>query len=442
MRPSPGLVRELGLRDVVLFNVAAVVSIRWIATAARIGAGSLSLWIGAAVLFFVPLALAVARLNERFPREGGLYAWTGITFGEWHGFLCGWLYWLSNLFYLPNLLLAGIGIAFHTAGERYAGLAESHAVMTPVCLAVLWGTLLVNLVGVRAGKWTHNAGAAATCLAGAGILIAGILVYAKGLGATTLHAAPEWRWESLNYWSQIAFAFGGLELGANLSGEIRDSGRTVRRAAWISAAMISALYVAGTFAVLALLPSGQVSIVTGLAQAAQSAARRLGQAWLAPVLAGLVAIGVMGQFGAWLGGSARLAFSIGLDRYLPESFGRLHPRWKTPHVALLWQGAACSVALLALSAGENLRAAYQLLVDMTVITYFIPFLYLFAAAWRQGHRWSAASGALVTLVGIACSFVPPEGTRSVWLFEAKLAASCGVLAGLAAVVFRRGARDR
>jgi len=74
----------------VLFNVAAVVSIRWLATAAHIGPGSLGLWAGAAVFFFVPLALAVAGLNEKFPCEGGIYTWTGISFGQWHGFLCGW----------------------------------------------------------------------------------------------------------------------------------------------------------------------------------------------------------------------------------------------------------------------------------------------------------------------------------------------------------------
>ena len=429
--------RELGLRDVVLFNVAAVLSIRWIATAARIGPGSLTLWVGAAVLFFVPLALVVARLNELFPEEGGMYAWTGIAFGEWHGFLCGWIYWLSNLFYFPNLLLAGVGIALYTAGEHYAGVAENRAVMTTACLAVLWWALLTNVVGLKVGKWTQNAGAAATYLAGAGIIVAGVAAWAKGGGATPLHLMPEWKWDSFNYWSQIAFAFGGLELGAMLSGEIRDSEQTVRRAAWISASLIAAFYIAGTLAILALLRPEQVSIVTGLAQAGQAAGQQFGLPSLTPVLAGLVAIGVMGQFGAWVGGSARLAFTIGLDRYLPESFGRLHPRWKTPHVALLWQGLACTLVLLLLQIGESLRTAYQLLVDMTVITYFIPFLYLFATAWKYGQRWSAASGTLVTAAGIVCTFVPPEGTQSVWLFEAKLLVSCAVLVGLAAMVYGR-----
>jgi amino acid transporter len=439
---APKLARELGLRDLVLFNVAAVVSIRWLTTAARIGPGSLWLWAGAALLFFVPLALAVARLNERYPEEGGIYAWTGASFGDWHGFLCGWCYWISNLFYFPNLLLSGIGIAFFTFGERGAALADDPPAMAAACLLVLWTALMTNIVGLRVGKWTQNAGAAATCAAGGLLMLAGATALFSGQHATLLLSAPEWKWASLNYWPQIAFAFGGLELGAIMSGEIRDPQRTVRRAAWISGILVAALYMLGTTSILVLVPADEIHIVTGLGQAAQAAAARSGIEWAGPALAALVAVGLLGQFGAWFSGNARVAFVIGLDRYLPQSFGRVHPRWKTPHYALLAQGVVCTGFLILLAAGENLKAAYQLLVDMMVVTYFIPFLYLFAAAWRNGQRAIALAGAMVTIAGIAFSFAPPEDAASVWLFEAKLAGSCIATVATARWLFGRAGRLR
>ena len=150
----------------------------------------------------------------------------------------------------------------------------------------------------------------------------------------------------------------------------------------------------------------------------------------------------MGQFGAWIGGSARLAFSIGIDRYLPESFGTLHPRWHTPHVALLTMGIASTVFLVLMQFGETLRTGYQLLVDMTVVSYFIPFVYLFAAAWKHGYRWSALSGMVVSLAGIGFSFVPPGGTQSVWLFELKMLGSTAALTGTGWLFFVRGRRKR
>jgi amino acid transporter len=423
----------MGLRDLVLFNIAAVVSIRWLATAAHIGPGSLALWAGAAVFFFVPLARAVAHLTEWLPEEGGVYVWTRHSFGEWHGFVCGWCYWLSNVFYFPNLLVSGVGIALYTAA-----VAEDRLVVIAVSLAVLVAALVANLLGLRVGKWLQNVGAPATCAAGAGLIALGALVLARGGAAGRVGALPDWNWNSLNFWSQIAFAFGGLELGAILAGEIRDPRRTVRRAAWISGLVIAGFYILGTMAILTLLPPGRINVVTGLGQAAEAAAGRLGLAWVAPALALLILLGFAGQFGAWMGGGARLAFVIGLERYLPAAFSRLHPRWGTPHVALYTQAAACAFFLVAMQLGENLRTGYQLLVDMTVITYFIPFLYLFAAVWKRGRRWIGASGFAVTAAGVAFSFVPPAGASSAWLYEAKLVASCAVLLLVGRAFFVRG----
>ncbi len=426
---APALARELGVRDLALFNIAAVLSIRWLSTAAHIGPGSLTLWAGAALLFFIPLALAVNGLHDRYPEEGGIYAWTGHAFGEWHGFLCGWCYWTSNLFYFPNLLLSGIGISLFTLGPRYSAQADNPWLVTSFSLTVLWLALITNLVGLRVGKWTQNLGASSTCLAGLILLILGAAAYLKHGSATPIHIAPQWNWNTINFWPQIAFAFGGLELGAILSGEIRDPLRTVRRAAWISSAVIATFYMLGTLSILALIPPQDVNIITGLAQAGEAAGSRFGLLWIAPLLAALVAFGIMGQFGAWIGGSARLASTIGVDRYLPASFARIHPRWRTPHIALLSQGVACTVFLLLMQAGESLRTGYQLLVDMTVISYFIPFLYLFAAAWKHGQRLPAAAGFLVTTAGIAFSFVPPGGVSSVAVFELKLLGSCVILIG-------------
>jgi len=95
----PELPRTLTLRDLVLLNVVAVLSIRWLATSAAAGPSSLVLWVCAALFFFIPQGLAVADLSARFPDEGGIYRWTKRAFGEGHGFLCGWCYWINNVLY-------------------------------------------------------------------------------------------------------------------------------------------------------------------------------------------------------------------------------------------------------------------------------------------------------------------------------------------------------
>jgi amino acid transporter len=116
----------------------------------------------------------------------------------------------------------------------------------------------------------------------------------------------------------------------------------------------------------------------------------------------------------------------------PPAFGKIHPRWNTPHVSILTLGLLASVLLIVMQIGDTVRAAYDTIVSLMVIVGFIPFVYIFVyifgSAWNAGHRWSAASGWGVTLLAILCTCVPPGGITHVWIFEGKLA--IGTLAGI------------
>src|ERR1044072_1968318 len=132
--PPPELPRTLTLRDLVLLNIVAVLSIRWLATSAAAGPSSLVLWVCAALFFFVPQGLAVAALSARFPDEGGIYAWTKRAFGEGHGFLCGWCYWINNILYYPNLLMSTAVVGTYVVGQGETGLADNWHYVLPATL--------------------------------------------------------------------------------------------------------------------------------------------------------------------------------------------------------------------------------------------------------------------------------------------------------------------
>ena len=137
---------------------------------------------------------------------------------------------------------------------------------------------------------------------------------------------------------------------------------------------------------------------------------------------------------------SRLPFAAGVDGLLPAAFARVHPRWGTPHICILVFGAVASFLLLAMQLGDSMRAAYQSLVSLMVLTGFLPFLYIFGGAWKAGKRISALSGAAVTVLAIVCSVVPTADMANVWLFEAKIA--LGTLAAIASgwLLFRRANR--
>jgi len=100
--------RELRFWDLVFINISAVAGVRWLATAAHAGPGSITLWLLATVTFFIPSALVVSALSERFPQEGGFYVWIKHAFGDWSAFLSAWFYFVSNILYFPAMLLAGV----------------------------------------------------------------------------------------------------------------------------------------------------------------------------------------------------------------------------------------------------------------------------------------------------------------------------------------------
>ena len=106
---------------------------------------------------------------------------------------------------------------------------------------------------------------------------------------------------------------------------------------------------------------------------------------------------------------------------LPAAFGKIHPRWNTPHVAILSLGAVATLLLIACQAGDTIKTAYRTIVDLTVIVGFLPYLYIFASAWKAGKRFSAIAGSALSLLAIACSIVPPPEVTKVALFEGKLA---------------------
>src|SRR5438309_10104534 len=352
---SQQLPRVMRLRDVVLFNISAIVGLRWLTTAAsQFGLASLGLWLLAMVVFFLPSALAVRELADIDPGAGGIYRWVRRAFGPLHGFVAGWGYWVNNLFYFPSLLVATAAIAAYAAGPRFVRLSDDNLFIGALSLAGLWLAVGMNVVGLRIGKRLQNLGGYGTWLpALIFVLLAAWSLAAHG-SATPFAlrglVPAKLGLPSINLFATMTFAFAGLELAPTLGDEIHDAAATLRRGIVISGFGIVAMYVLGTAAMLVALPAETVSITNGVPQATAALTQRLGAPWLAPVagvVAILLALGNLGGVGAWLAGSARLPFVAGLDGALPAAFGRIHPRWQTPYVGLLVQGALGTLFVVA-----------------------------------------------------------------------------------------------
>ena len=461
---KPKLPRVMGFWDVLLFNIVTVLGPRWIAAAAHNGTSSMSLWVLAAFLFFVPTALVIAELSTRFPQEGGLYAWSKDAFGEFHGFVAGWTYWIYTLFYFPALLFASAAMAAYIGGIGYAPLAQNRSFLLAGSFALFFVAVYMNIIGLRVGKWLQNVGAVSTFVPLVMLIVAAMFVWQR-FGSVThftwSNMQPHWDWDTVNFWPQIAFAFSGLELVSSMSEEVKNPRRTFPRAILGSGIVIAVIYIAGTVAVLSLMSAVNVDPKSGVFQALTIASATLKISALGIIAAMLVTVGNAGGVGSTVAGISRVPFAVGVDRYLPPAFAKVHPKWETPHISILVQAGISGAILLLSQISETTVSAYQFLVDATNILYFIPFLYMYAAViklyYRPDREHSTAAlipggkagvwlvgglGFVIVLASIILSMIPPGETANKWAFEVKLIGGTGFSLLLGVMLFVRGARSK
>jgi len=452
--------RAMGFLDLMLFYVVTGVSLRWIATAASAGPSAVIIWFGAWLTFYTPLALSVIELSSRYPQQGGLYVWSKRAFGDFPGFLCAWIYWTSNLPYFPAVLYFAGSNFLYMRGERWNYLSGDVNFYIIFSIATLSVITIMNVIGLDVGKWLHNVGALAMWLPVVIILVMGFIAWRRFGSATPFNAAtmiPSTHFKDMIFWSTLTFAFGGCETASFMAEEIKNTRRTIPFALFTGGLVVTFCYVLGTVGVLLALPRDQVSNLQGLMPAITRTTGRVGFFWIIPVAAGLIALSNLGAAGAYLAAVARLPFVAGIDRFLPPVFGKLHPRWGTPYVALILQ-ALCGVLFIFLGqAGTTVKGAYDVLVSLGVITYFLPYLFLFAAMFRLQREPAGPDvirvpggkpvalllsvvGFTTALLTIALSFIPSPGETNPTLAVIKVTGGTVVLLAIGAILYWVGKR--
>jgi glutamate:GABA antiporter len=457
--------REMGFWDVLLFNIAAVLGPRWIAAAAHNGSSSLSLWVLAAVFFFLPTALVITELSTRFPSEGGLYIWTREAFGDFHGFVAGWAYWVYSFFYFPGLLVASTAMGAYIGGIGHSHLANDRMFLLAGSLLLLAVAVGLNIVGLNIGKWLQNAGGVGTYAPLLILVAVALAVYARHgsqVHVTWRSTLPVWDFDTVNFWSQIAFAFTGMELVCAMSEEVRDPRRTFPRAILGSGVLIAIMYILGTLATMVLVTPANVDPKSGVFQSITSGSHLLGIGFVGVLAALLVTVGNAGGVGTTVAGVARVPFAVGIDSYLPAFFGKIHPRWRTPYISILIQAGISATILIVAQVSETVNGAYQVLVDAAIILYFLPFLYMYAAAIKLSYRrdrlespeavlipggragvWATGTlGFLICLLSMALSMIPPGETANKAVFELKLIGGTGIAILVGLVLYWRAKKAR
>ncbi|MCD4786430.1 MAG: APC family permease [Candidatus Eremiobacteraeota bacterium] len=450
------LKRSMGLSDLVMFNIVAIVGLRWVAIAAGNGPQSIFLWFVAFLLFFIPSAFIVMELSSRFPQEGGIYVWTRQAFGEFDAYMCGFCYWVNNLIYYPSLLIFLSGIFLYVAGTKFLHLDNNPVYAVIFSLIALWFVVIMNMVGLKTGKWIQNLGSLGSWIPALFLIVAGVVAYFTSGSANTFsgNLIPDFKSILvIAVISKLCFGFAGFELQSCMGEEIEKPRINIPRAIIISGIVITVIYILGTTSLLVILPSKDINIISGVIQVIAKVGEKVGILWITPILAFLITLGGLGGCGACLSATARIPFVIGIDRYLPEWIGRVHPKWGTPANAILVQGIFSTVFIL-MALGGNLKDSYLALLDATIVLYFIPYIYMFLSFIvikmkdkKSGKKspgidklqdvsdnqdekpagkqfdfplWLGVLGLITTVGAILLAIAPPPDMKNVGLYELKV----------------------
>ena len=447
----PHLKRVLGRWDLVLLFVVAVFNLNVVPSIAANGGVTIWLWIISVLLFFWPQGIAVIELSHRYPGEGGVYLWAKEEFGDFNGFLSGWCYWTNQMLYVPTVMLYFVGVSVYVLGPGHEWLADSKIFALITSLALLALITVLNIAGLGVGKWINNVGAIGTGVAAAVLVGLGIVVWVRfhaQLSAVDFHVPADYR-SVLNSFGVICFGLVGLELASVMGDEIQDPVRTMPGAVAWGGVISGVLYIATTLTLLVAIGKNDISILQGIVQAVGHMAQRVGIGSITIPFAVMLSLAIAGIGSAWTGGAARIPFVAGLDSYMPAWMGKIHPKYATPHAALIVQFVVSAILVVFnFAGGEKVQGAFQRMLSLAVVLQLVPFLYMFAAlvkfGWtgdtsgRYGRGVLLASGLagfVTTFLGIALVFFPAQQITSLFSYEVWMFGGTAFFVGLAAFFF-------
>jgi amino acid transporter len=320
-------------------------------------------------------------------------------------------------------------------GPGHAALADSKNFAMAASVALLAFLTLLNIVGLGVGKWLNNLGAIGTFVAAAVLIGLGVMVWSRfgtTVTAADFHIPANPRFV-LNSFGVICFGLVGLELASVMGDEIRDPQKTLPGAVAWGGLASGALYIGATLTLLVAIGKNDISVLQGIVQGVSQMAGKVGVAWIIAPFAVMLSLSIAGIGSAWMGGSARIPFVAGLDSYMPSWLGKVHPKYATPHAALIVQGAiSLLLIVITFTASGGVQEAFQKMLSAAVVLQLIPFLYVFGALLKFGLRrsleggrygrgtllFAGGAGFVTTSLGIILAFSPAKQITSLWKYEA------------------------
>jgi amino acid transporter len=413
---APRFLRAVGLFGLIAIAVNGVIGsgifVLPATVASLLGPASPAAYIVAALLIAL-IVLCFAEAGSMFDRTGGPYLYAREAFGSFIGFEVGWMFLLSRLAAasaIVNAFTAYLGYFWPALG---AGLGRAIAITV-----LLWGLAWLNLVGVKYGSWTVNLLTIVKILPLLLFVFVGFFyVDSASFTILAIPAAGPLRQASL----ALIFAFGGFENASVPTEEVKNPTHNLPIALIVSIAVTAALYIAIQIVALGTLP-GLANDATPLASA--------GRMFLGPAGAAIITVGAVlsttGSNSAVALVGPRILYALAEGGQLPRALARVHPRYRTPHIAVIvFAFAAWVIALYGNFAQLVMVSAIARLVFSATTCLAVPVLRRTMPDASRGFR--VPGGALIPALAALISIWLLTGVSSAQAIAGCLALASGIV---------------
>lgn len=317
------------------------------------------------------LALSFGRLGSAYPRSGGPYEYSKLAFGEFGGFMNAWLYWNGS--WIGN---AAVIVAVTTyTGAIFPQVAQNPLMALIYSSVVLWIFTFINILGVK------KAGELQTVITIFEIILFLVFIVVAAINFDVKNITPLFPADyGMNTLTPAAtatlWAFIGLETASITAGEIKNPERNVRLSTILGIAIAMVLYMAISFFAIGAVPREELA--NSSSPIVDIFSKFVGGNITKVIMIGAV-VSILGTTVGWLLSTARVAFAAGQDKIFPAIFGKVHPKYNTPHVSLIVGSVLVNLLLIFnYSQSKTLLEAFKFIILLATLS-FLP-VYAFTAA--------------------------------------------------------------
>ena len=351
-------------------------------------------------------ALTYAELGAMMPEAGGGYVYVREAFGRLPAFLLGWM----TLLMIASGAIAAVAMSFAGYLERFVpiGVAGGRIGVAAITIVALTVT---NYLGVKPGTVTANVFTIAKIAALGALIVVGLALNA---GAPPVVAAAPVAPPLANgiaaAFVAVLFTIGGWQQTNMVAGEIRDPGRALPKALAVGIGIVIAVYLGANVVYLRTL--GRDGLAASTAVAADTAGRLLGSAGATAITVAAM-LSIFGFVNVALLTNARVLYALGQDGAFLPSAGKVHPRYGSPHIALMMLGGWSLVLLVATNGTIGTLLGGVVFADWIFFGLGAASVFVLRRTRADMHRpyrvpgypWVPAFFVLCALVGIVSAYV-------------------------------------